>query len=151
MLKGCRKQILHFSTPFVWLLYFLLLFILFIHLIALYTLYTFSYIFILLSLKRQHPTALSRKKTAAAFAGRCCLVAYQSDSIAPTGQAPAQEPQLMHLSGSISNFPSPCEIAPTGHCPAHEPQLMQESLIVNAISEPSLIYLVKDDKPLDHR
>lgn len=73
------------------------------------------------------------------------IIRYQSSEIAPTGHAPAQEPQLMHAPGSISNLPSPALIAPTGHCPAQEPQLIQESPITYAIILSSFInvgYLV---------
>lgn len=45
----------------------------------------------------------------------------------------AQEPQLMHLSASISNFPSPMLIAPTGHCASQAPHATQASPITNAI------------------
>jgi hypothetical protein len=56
---------------------------------------------------------------------------------ASTGQAPAQEPQSMQASASITYFPSPSEIASTGHSLAHAPQAMQSSLIMYAISIPS--------------
>ena len=59
-------------------------------------------------------------------------LAYSSE-IAPTGHVPAQEPQLIQVSGLISNFPSPSEIAPTGQPPAQEPQEIHESEITNAI------------------
>jgi len=47
---------------------------------------------------------------------------YYACSIEPVGQAPAQEPQSIHLSASISNLPSPMLIAPTGHCASQAPQ-----------------------------
>ena len=47
-------------------------------------------------------------------------------SIEPVGQAPAQEPQSIHLSASISNLPSPMLIAPTGHCASQAPQHTHE-------------------------
>ena len=62
-----------------------------------------------------------------------------SSEIAPTGHPPAHEPQLMHVSGLISNLPSPAEIAPTGHVPSQAPQLTQASPITNAIFVSSLI------------
>ncbi len=62
-----------------------------------------------------------------------------ASAIAPTGHCPAQEPQSIHLSASITNCPSPIEIAPTGHCPSQDPQLMQESLIQYAIVNDLLI------------
>ncbi len=43
-----------------------------------------------------------------------------------TGQPAAQAPQLMQLSGLITNVPPLSEIAPTGQVPAHEPQPMHE-------------------------
>ena len=50
------------------------------------------------------------------FAKRELFSSYNySSEIAPVGQAPAQEPQEIHLSASISYFPSPMLIAPTGH------------------------------------
>lgn len=58
--------------------------------------------------------------------------------IAPVGHVPAQAPQLMHVSASISNFPSPSEIAPTGQAPAQAPQETHESEITNAIVKSSL-------------
>lgn len=61
-----------------------------------------------------------------------------SSEIAPTGHPPAQEPQLMQVLGSISNFPSPSLIAPTGHCPAQAPQEIQASPITYAITKTSL-------------
>lgn len=56
-----------------------------------------------------------------------------SSEIAPTGQAPAQAPQLMHESASITYLPPSSPIAPTGHPPAQEPHPTQESLITNAM------------------
>ena len=61
-----------------------------------------------------------------------------SSEIAPVGQVPAQAPQLMQVSLSISNFPSPSEIAPTGQAPAQAPQETHESEITNAIVKSSL-------------
>ena len=61
------------------------------------------------------------------------IVRDQPSEIAPVGHAPAQEPQEMQVSASITYCPSPWEIAPTGHCPSQVPQLTQESLITYAI------------------
>lgn len=58
---------------------------------------------------------------------------FYSSEIAPTGHTPAQEPQLMQVSGSISYLPSPSLIAPTGHPPAQVPHDTQLSLITKAI------------------
>ena len=79
-----------------------------------------------------------------AFAGQSALLQQErfriySSAGAPTGQEPAHAPQLMQVSLSISNFPSPSEIAPTGHAPAHAPQLMQVSLITYAIALSSYV------------
>jgi hypothetical protein len=60
-------------------------------------------------------------------------VFYQPSLIAPVGHTPAQVPQLMQVSASISYFPSPWEIAFTGHSPAQLPQLTQVSLITYAM------------------
>lgn len=68
---------------------------------------------------------------------RIFCTAYAS-AITPVGHVPAQAPQLMQLSASISNFPSPSEIAPTGHAPAQAPQDTQPSLITYAILKSSL-------------
>ena len=57
-----------------------------------------------------------------------------SSEIAPAGQVPAQAPQLMQRSLSITNCPSPSEIAPTGHPPAQAPHDKQASEITNAIT-----------------
>ena len=48
---------------------------------------------------------------------------------APTGQVPAQAPQSMQVSGSITYLPSPSEIAPTGQSLAQAPQAIHSSLI----------------------
>ena len=61
-----------------------------------------------------------------------CLSDYSSE-IAPVGHVPAQEPQEMHESASISNLPSPSEIAPTGQEPAQAPHATQLSPITNAM------------------
>ena len=61
-----------------------------------------------------------------------------ASEIAPTGHPPAQEPQLIQVLESISNFPSPSLIAPTGHCPAQAPQEIQESPITYAMIKSSL-------------
>jgi hypothetical protein len=58
-----------------------------------------------------------------------------SSAGAPTGQASAQEPQLMHSSALITNFPSPSEMHPTGQASAHAPQAMHSSEILYAISK----------------
>ena len=50
--------------------------------------------------------------------------------MAPTGQAPAQVPQLMQLLASISYLPSPWLMALTGHSPSQVPQETQESVIL---------------------
>lgn len=55
----------------------------------------------------------------------------------------AQEPQLMHLSASISNFPSPMLIAPTGHCASQAPHATQASPITNAIIFSSYFACIK--------
>lgn len=65
-----------------------------------------------------------------------------SSEIAPVGQEPAQEPQEMQLSASISNLPSPSEIAPTGQEPAQAPQDTQLSPITNAITLSSFMKYV---------
>jgi hypothetical protein len=62
-----------------------------------------------------------------------CFVRDYSSEGAPTGQTPAQAPQLTQTSALISNLPSPSEIAPTGHSAAQAPQLMQASEITYAI------------------
>jgi hypothetical protein len=43
--------------------------------------------------------------------------------MASTGHAPAQAPQLWHLSGSIHLLSSFSEIASTGHSESQDPQL----------------------------
>ena len=48
---------------------------------------------------------------------------------AETGQVPAQAPQEMQVSASMTYLPSPSEIAETGHSSAHAPHAMQSSLI----------------------
>jgi hypothetical protein len=68
-----------------------------------------------------------------------------------TGHPAAQAPQLMQVSGSITNFPPSSDIAPTGHVPAHEPQPIQESPITYAIFNFLLIdkfFSTKDDYKL---
>ena len=45
---------------------------------------------------------------------------------APTGQTPAQEPQSMQVSASITYLLSPSLIALTGHSAAQAPQLIQK-------------------------
>ena len=62
-----------------------------------------------------------------------------SSEIAPVGHTPAQVPQLIQVSASITYWLSPSEIAPTGHSAAQLPQLTQESLITYAIGITSLI------------
>ena len=61
------------------------------------------------------------------------LFIYYSSAIAPTGQLPAHAPHEMHVSPSITNWPSPSEIALTGQPAAHVPHEMHESLITYAI------------------
>lgn len=67
----------------------------------------------------------------------CCLT-YQPSAGAPTGQVPAQAPQSMQASASITYLPSPSEIAFTGQPSAQAPQAMQSSEITYAI----IIYLL---------
>ena len=55
---------------------------------------------------------------------------------APTGQTPAQAPQLMQVPSSITYLPSPAEIAETGHSASQAPQLMHSSEITYAIANP---------------
>ena len=55
---------------------------------------------------------------------------------APTGQTPAQAPQLMQVPSSITYLPSPAEIAETGHSASQAPQLMHSSEITYAITNP---------------
>lgn len=74
---------------------------------------------------------------------------YQSSLIAPVGHTPAQVPQEMQASASITYWLSPWEIAPTGHSPSQVPQLTQESEITNAICIPSLINRIKTHYPID--
>ena len=50
------------------------------------------------------------------------LLCDYSSEMTPVGQVPAQAPQEMQVSASISNLPSPSEIAPTGQAPAQAPQ-----------------------------
>ena len=69
------------------------------------------------------------------------LSADYSSEIAPVGHVPAHAPQLMQVSASITNFPSPSEIAPTGQAPAQAPQATHESEITNAIIKSSLKYM----------
>jgi hypothetical protein len=56
-----------------------------------------------------------------------------SSSMAPMGQAPAQEPQEMQVSASMLYWVSPWEMAPMGHCSAQVPQEMQASEILYAM------------------
>ena len=56
-----------------------------------------------------------------------------SSTGAPTGQVSAQEPQEMHSSALITNFPSPSEMQPVGQASAHAPQEMHSSVILYAI------------------
>ena len=53
--------------------------------------------------------------------------------IAPVGQTPAQVPQSIQVSASISNLLSPAEIALTGHSGSQVPQFTHESEITYAI------------------
>ena len=62
-----------------------------------------------------------------------------SSEIAPVGHTPAQVPQLIQVSASITYCPSPSAIAFTGHSPSHVPQLKHASLITYAI----INYLIK--------
>lgn len=66
-------------------------------------------------------------------AARLFFYSDYSSEIAPVGHVPAQEPQEMHESASISNLPSPSEIAPTGQEPAQAPHATQLSPITNAM------------------
>ena len=56
-----------------------------------------------------------------------------SSTGAPTGQTPAQAPQPMQVSASITYLPSPAEIADTGHSASQAPQEMQSAVILYAI------------------
>ena len=56
------------------------------------------------------------------------LLNYSSTG-ASTGHAPAQAPQSMQASASITYIESPAEIAFVGHSSMQAPQLMHESLI----------------------
>ena len=56
-----------------------------------------------------------------------------SSAGAPTGQTPAQAPQEMQVSASITNLPSPSLIAETGHSSAHAPHATHSSLITYAM------------------
>ena len=59
-----------------------------------------------------------------------CMNNNYSATGADTGQEPAQAPQSMHVSASITYFESPAEIAFTGHSASQAPQLMQSSVIL---------------------
>jgi hypothetical protein len=50
--------------------------------------------------------------------------------MASVGQTPAQEPQSVHLAGSIQRNPSFSEIASAGHSLSQLPQLTHSSLIL---------------------
>ena len=56
-----------------------------------------------------------------------------SSAGAPTGQTPAQAPQEMQVSASITYLPSPSLIAETGHSSAQAPQATHSSLITYAM------------------
>ena len=73
--------------------------------------------------------------TEGAFDGLCFN--YPS-LIAPVGQTPAQVPQEMQASASITYWLSPWEIALTGHSLSQVPQLTQESEITYAMIISSL-------------
>lgn len=49
---------------------------------------------------------------------------------APVGHTPAQAPQSMQVSASITKIPSPSLIAPVGHSASQAPQAMQLSPIL---------------------
>jgi hypothetical protein len=61
-----------------------------------------------------------------------------SSAGAPTGQASAQAPQLMHSSALITYLPSPSEMQETGQPSAQAPQLMHSSEILYAIGMSSV-------------
>ena len=65
-----------------------------------------------------------------------------SSTGAPTGQTPAQAPQEMHLSTSITYLSAPAEIALTGHSASQAPQEMQSDLILYAIINTSMFLLI---------
>jgi hypothetical protein len=70
-----------------------------------------------------------------------------SAAMASTGQTPAQEPQSLHLPGSIQRRLSFSEIASVGHSLSQEPQLTHASLILYAISYLSLLGCYEDTIP----
>ena len=69
-----------------------------------------------------------------------CVFPYASAG-APTGQTPAQAPQEMQVSASITYLPSPSLMAETGHSSAQEPQATHSSLITYAMISTSMFYL----------
>ncbi len=52
---------------------------------------------------------------------------------APTGHVASHEPQSIHVSASITYFPSPSDIADTGQASAHAPHIIHSSEIWYAI------------------
>lgn len=58
------------------------------------------------------------------------LLVCNYSEMAPTGQAPAQAPQLTQVFSSISNLPPASLIALMGQALAQEPQAMQASEIL---------------------
>lgn len=68
----------------------------------------------------------------------CSYKLNYSSEIAPVGHAPAQVPQEMQVSASITYCPSPSEIALTGHSPSQVPQDTQASEITYAMINTSL-------------
>lgn len=69
--------------------------------------------------------------------GRSSFVMFldYSSTGAPTGQTPAQEPQEMQASASITYAVSPSLMQPTGQEPAQAPQEIQASVILYAIGK----------------
>ena len=76
---------------------------------------------------------ISKKMKAIKKSRKALFYENYSSEIAPVGHVPAQDPQEMHESASISNLPSPSEIAPTGQEPAQAPHATQLSPITNAM------------------
>jgi len=99
------------------------------------------------SLRSVWKSPLRHRTISISFAKYAKLISYPCWMV-PTGQPPAQLPQSMHLSGSISNFPSPMLIAPTGQLASHAPQATQASPITYAIFFSS--YLFNYSLPASH-
>ena len=84
------------------------------------------------SLRSVWKSPLRHRTISISFAKYAKLISYPCWMV-PTGHPPAQLPQSMHLSGSISNFPSPMLIAPTGQLASHAPHATQASPITYAM------------------